>query len=114
VDFFTDLNDRYGHKTGDDCLRAVAAGVRASDFVARYGGEELAVILPGADTAGAEHVRAAVQGLRLPHANNTKHEGKSGGNVGAVAHKKKAGCSRMSPNVAEELRATGEGWQTRA
>lgn len=92
VDLFKSLNDRYGHKTGDDCLRAVAtavrSAVRASDFVARYGGEEIAVILPGADAAGAirvaELVRAAVQGLRLPHAGNTKHGALLTASVGAA------------------------------
>jgi diguanylate cyclase (GGDEF)-like protein/PAS domain S-box-containing protein len=74
VDHFKEFNDQYGHQAGDDCLRAIAAavggGVRGTDMVARYGGEEITVILPSTDTADAvkvaEKVRLAVEGLRLP------------------------------------------------
>lgn len=77
VDFFKKFNDSYGHVAGDDCLRAVAGAVarsvnRAEDLAARYGGEEFAVIMPGADTAGArdvaETIRAAVAALQIAHA----------------------------------------------
>jgi diguanylate cyclase (GGDEF)-like protein/PAS domain S-box-containing protein len=78
IDHFKQFNDRYGHQVGDDCLRAVAAAVcrsvRASDSVARYGGEEIAVILPSTLIAGAvevaEKVRCAVAALRLSHEGN--------------------------------------------
>jgi len=79
VDYFKQFNDRYGHQFGDDCLRAVATVVgdtvhRAIDFVARYGGEEIAIILPCTDTAGAlqvaEKVRRAIAGLRIPYPEN--------------------------------------------
>ncbi len=68
------FND-HGHLLGDDCLRAVAVvvreHVRATDIACRYGGEEIAVILPGAgaDTAlkKGEAVRRAVEGLRKSH-----------------------------------------------
>ena len=79
VDQFKSFNDHYGHQVGDDCLRTVAAAVLASvrrprDFVARYGGEEIAVILPETDAAGgltvAESVRHAIEELGIPHAGN--------------------------------------------
>jgi diguanylate cyclase (GGDEF)-like protein/PAS domain S-box-containing protein len=76
IDHFKRFNDRLGHQVGDDCLRAVAACVsglarREGDLVARYGGEELAMILPDTEMAGAERMaeaaRAAVEAQRIPH-----------------------------------------------
>ncbi len=79
IDFFKRFNDRYGHASGDNCLRRVAKALkgvikRASDFVARYGGEEFVIILPGTDQDGALHVaeeaRRAVAKLGIPHADS--------------------------------------------
>jgi diguanylate cyclase (GGDEF)-like protein len=75
IDHFKLYNDRYGHQSGDECLRKVATAIsgslRSTDLVARYGGEEFAVVLPGADEVAAawvtERVRAAVAGLAEPH-----------------------------------------------
>ena len=76
VDFFKRYNDGYGHQAGDACLQAVARAVqkalaRSTDLAARYGGEELTVILPDTDEAGAiavaERVVAEVSALGLPH-----------------------------------------------
>lgn len=73
LDHFKPLNDRYGHPLGDECLAAVAATinatVRAADVVCRWGGDEVAIILPATDAAGALHVaekiRSAIEALRL-------------------------------------------------
>ncbi len=84
VDRFKAFNDYYGHQVGDDCLRTVAATVlnhvrRPRDFVARYGGEEIAVILPETDAAGAlmvaESVRQAVEDMAIPHFGNPEGNG---------------------------------------
>jgi diguanylate cyclase (GGDEF)-like protein len=74
IDDFKAVNDRLGHIAGDEVLRAVAATMREdrreTDLAARYGGEELALILPGADLEGAaraaERIRRAVEQLDLP------------------------------------------------
>jgi len=76
IDFFKRYNDYYGHSGGDDCLRAVARAMRdsvrgASDNVARLGGEEFALLLPGLEIAIcadiAERLRLAVQDLQMAH-----------------------------------------------
>jgi two-component system, cell cycle response regulator len=73
LDHFKDVNDTFGHPTGDRVLRTVAQAakrvLRSADVVCRYGGEEFAVILP--DTTGpqavrtCERVRAALHELEV-------------------------------------------------
>ncbi|MGH2901600.1 MAG: GGDEF domain-containing protein, partial [Solirubrobacteraceae bacterium] len=74
LDDFKQVNDTYGHPQGDVVLREVARVLRDSsreiDHPARYGGEELAVVLPGTDLEGAynraERIRQAIEQLRIP------------------------------------------------
>lgn len=60
VNGLKDINDRCGHAAGDDLLRGIAgqwrADARAADFIARIGGDEFAIMLPGADETGAYDV----------------------------------------------------------
>jgi diguanylate cyclase (GGDEF)-like protein/PAS domain S-box-containing protein len=73
MDGFKQVNDTLGHAAGDKLLvrvaQTVVAQVRASDVVARYGGDEFIVLLPHASASQAlpiaERIRASVEGLRL-------------------------------------------------
>lgn len=74
ADHFKQVNDRYGHLAGDECLRQLAAVIRSrvtrpQDFVARLGGEEFAVVLFDTPEQGAaqvaERIRSEVQQIQL-------------------------------------------------
>ena len=64
LDGFKSVNDTYGHEVGDQVLRAVfnviSFGIRSSDFIARYGGDELTLILAKSDMEAARLVTAKV------------------------------------------------------
>lgn len=65
VDDFKRINDRFGHHAGDKALRIIAQslqlGLRETDFVARFGGEEFVMLLPGTDN---EFAREVAEGVR--------------------------------------------------
>ncbi|MET3109024.1 diguanylate cyclase (GGDEF)-like protein [Oxalobacteraceae bacterium GrIS 1.18] len=76
VDWFKKYNDHNGHLAGDDCLRSVANILKAkirrsSDLVARFGGEEFAIISPGINKANAIEMAniicKAIAEANLPH-----------------------------------------------
>jgi diguanylate cyclase (GGDEF)-like protein len=79
IDDFKSINDVYGHPQGDVVLRAVAEVLRENsrdvDVAARYGGEEMALILPHTDLDGtyviAERTRLAIEALRIPFLDRT-------------------------------------------
>lgn len=68
IDHFKDVNDKYGHLVGDSVLSTLSAilkeSARAHDFVARFGGEELLILLPNTgieeSIKAAERVRSAI------------------------------------------------------
>lgn len=76
LDYFKSINDRHGHGYGDECLVTIAREIerhagRPDDLLARFGGDEFFLLLPGTDVKGAvsvaEHIQAAVSRLSLTH-----------------------------------------------
>jgi len=76
IDHFKQFNDIYGHHAGDECLRSVAAALKSElrrlpDHLARFGGEEFAMLLPNTGVEGAtlmaERLRVAVMTLAVEH-----------------------------------------------
>lgn len=75
IDHFKRVNDTYGHEAGDAVLtrvaKALSEAVRQMDVCARYGGEEMAILLPETGVAGAaemaERLRSAIAGRTIRH-----------------------------------------------
>ena len=84
VDYFKVINDRYGHRTGDEVLQHVAeailSNVRGCDLPARYGGDEFTIVLPETPARqgwlGAERLRKVVenQSIQVTNINGTSEE----------------------------------------
>ena len=83
LDHFKQINDRYGHSTGDKVLCSVVDCMRESlrniDLLGRWGGEEFVALLPGADTTAAmlvaERLRTNVEALRIPDTHGSRAGG---------------------------------------
>jgi diguanylate cyclase (GGDEF)-like protein/PAS domain S-box-containing protein len=76
IDYFKQYNDHYGHLEGDQCLKLAArllgsAATRARDFVARFGGDEFALVLPETDAHAARKIAERCRDLfaneQIPH-----------------------------------------------
>jgi diguanylate cyclase (GGDEF)-like protein len=83
VDLFKAYNDKFGHVSGDECLRLIAQTLensmrRAGDLAARYGGEEFVALMPDTDLAGAAEVArimsAEIEALGIEHPYSTVAE----------------------------------------
>jgi diguanylate cyclase (GGDEF)-like protein len=79
LDHFKSINDRHGHLSGDSLLRhmaqVIAGGLRSTDWIGRYGGEEFLLVLPETGMEGAagvaEKIRHQVQGTPVPMEDGT-------------------------------------------
>jgi two-component system cell cycle response regulator len=73
IDYFKEVNDKYGHLAGDESLKVLAtilkSSFRVTDLIARYGGEEFVILLGGTDINYskkiAERVRSAIESLEI-------------------------------------------------
>jgi diguanylate cyclase (GGDEF)-like protein/PAS domain S-box-containing protein len=109
VDHFKQFNDHFGHSSGDQCLTHVAKIIRqerrATDFVARLGGEEFVLILPDTDTAGAmvvgESIRARIEAAAIAHPGSL--HAKVTASIGGAACVPDAGASAADLVQASDL-----------
>ena len=107
IDSFKQFNDLYGHPAGDRALRAVARVAsahmrRPADLAARYGGEELVLLMPETEAAQAlgmmEALREAVAGLHIAHA----------GSAAAPVITASIGGATLDPSLSESSAALFE------
>jgi diguanylate cyclase (GGDEF)-like protein/PAS domain S-box-containing protein len=108
IDHFKGFNDAYGHLVGDDCLRAIAAVLQAAalgpeDLAARYGGEEMAVILANEGSPGAAAVAARVlegiEALALPHGTSSVASKVVTASIGVATAMARSGGSAEMPHA---------------
>jgi diguanylate cyclase (GGDEF)-like protein/PAS domain S-box-containing protein len=104
---FRQFHDWRQHREGDRCLGEAAAAVigalRLTDFAARYGAEDIAIILPSTDSSGAakvaEKVQSAVQALRSSSPANGKSEGRLTVSIGAATVSARPGATPRMPEI---------------
>ncbi|MFW9080863.1 diguanylate cyclase [Pseudomonas sp. P2757] len=100
IDYFKLFNDSLGHVAGDACLQKVSQAIeecvrRPSDLVARYGGEEIGVIMPNTDSEGAQVVAQLI--LDRLRQENISHDTSPLGRVSVSIGIAAATGSRLDP-----------------
>jgi diguanylate cyclase len=94
IDHFKKINDTYGHVFGDKVIRIIAntlkSMVKGQDCVARIGGEEFAVLLPGTELNGAravaENIRASVENGKIKHGKSSENMSRITVSIGIAAY----------------------------
>jgi diguanylate cyclase (GGDEF)-like protein/PAS domain S-box-containing protein len=106
-DHFRQFHDWRHHREGDRCLgeaaTAVIGALRITDFAARYGAEDIAIILPSTDSGGAVKlagkVKSAAQALRSPAAGSGKCEGRLMVSMGLATVSARLGATARMPEL---------------
>jgi len=90
IDDFKGINDTYGHEAGDRALEAAAAilrsAVRQDDFVARFGGDEFVLLLPGAGSQSLGEVSSRINTLAALHKASTGHSFQLSFSIGSALY----------------------------
>lgn len=122
IDHFKTFNDKYGHLVGDEVLKIVArelmGTVKGRDVVARFGGEEFAVLLPSTNLNGAlivaENLRHSIASRELTHRDTKEHYGLVTISVGAAQfHKGKDNATSLIKRADEALYRSKKGGRNR-
>lgn len=117
IDHFKEVNDTLGHPVGDEVLRGIVAllmkSVRETDTVARVGGEELMVLMPGADeeiaAREAEKLRAKIEQMTF----NTYPELKVTASFGIISSNSSTDAKSLYERVDKALYAAKRGGRNR-
>ena len=109
IDHFKRVNDNYGHLAGDSLLRRVsqvaAGSLRSTDWIGRYGGEELLLVLPETDLEGAAALAEKIRGL----VQRTWISTEDGATVRATLSIGLAALAEVREERGEEARMTARG-----
>lgn len=121
IDHFKKVNDTWGHVFGDQVLRAVAQSlkscVEAGQMAARVGGEEFAVLLPGAGLPQAqqlaERIRATIAGSRIRRRDSQESIGQVTVSLGVAARRHGESAEAWFERADQALYASKQGGRNR-